>query len=773
MIISFYSYKGGVGRSQLCANIASYLCYRKGKKILLLDWDFEAPGLHYFFDKKHSDIKVDGSIELLNSYVRLMRTEEDITEEDYPFFSNESIIPMVYSKTSNVGKIDLIAGGNYSNNYVHKINHFDWYEFYNLLDGKVYIELLKKWLKSLDYDYIFVDSRTGINDYSGICNIQLPDANIVVMAANDQSIDGCKRVVDGILNSEYTKTGYRKPFILPVLSRINTNHIMFNNWAQKFTENFHSLLLKLDINIESSFSKEIFNDFYLDKTLLADEPQYSAGENILIQDQTKLIPKNSFISKFVNISEYILNLTDNSTIRISDQVDKETWLKWAIFLEMNGENLKAAIAFEFAGEYDKSISLGGTYKSFLEKGNNYVVNGDYEVAIGYYNKAIELSPNFFEGYRRIAIAYMNVNKYDKALECYQKVIELNPDFPEIYNNVGNTYMKKNEYYKAIEYYKKAIEKKNDYYEAFKNIGLAYKNLKNYDEAIKYYKKAIEIKPDYYTAFNNMGIVYSNMKEYDKAIECYERAVDIEPSYYFAYNNIGLAFGNKKEYDKAIEYYKKALELEPSYFPSYFNTGDAYNRTKEYDKAIENYEKAVQIKSDYHSAYNNLGNIYMSKLDYDKAIELYKKTIEIKPAFHYAYYNLGNAYKGKNEYDKAIDYYQKAINIFPGYAQAYVNIGFVLLMSGRISESKAYFLDAIKFGNTSTSNMNLGHFYLCTNDKRNAIKHYLQSLKAYSSSGNFWKAMKDDIKYLLQYGINELEYNIILEEVANLYSKKND
>ena len=47
-IITFYSYKGGVGRTMALANIAVLLAQWR-YKILIADWDLEAPGLEYFF----------------------------------------------------------------------------------------------------------------------------------------------------------------------------------------------------------------------------------------------------------------------------------------------------------------------------------------------------------------------------------------------------------------------------------------------------------------------------------------------------------------------------------------------------------------------------------------------------------------------------------------------------------------------------------------------------------------------------------------------------
>jgi Mrp family chromosome partitioning ATPase len=47
-IVTFYSYKGGVGRTFALANLAVLLA-RRGKRVLLMDWDLEAPGLHRYF----------------------------------------------------------------------------------------------------------------------------------------------------------------------------------------------------------------------------------------------------------------------------------------------------------------------------------------------------------------------------------------------------------------------------------------------------------------------------------------------------------------------------------------------------------------------------------------------------------------------------------------------------------------------------------------------------------------------------------------------------
>src|SRR5215472_16132980 len=56
-IVTFYSYKGGVGRSMALANIAILLAQR-GLKVLVVDFDLEAPGLERYFS--YFEIKQGG-----------------------------------------------------------------------------------------------------------------------------------------------------------------------------------------------------------------------------------------------------------------------------------------------------------------------------------------------------------------------------------------------------------------------------------------------------------------------------------------------------------------------------------------------------------------------------------------------------------------------------------------------------------------------------------------------------------------------------------------
>ena len=88
MIYTFYSYKGGVGRTMALANIAE-LFYQVGLKVLMVDWDLEAPGLERFFfppDELDEVLAQEGIIDMLLGYKQQMSEKLPISKSgEVPF----------------------------------------------------------------------------------------------------------------------------------------------------------------------------------------------------------------------------------------------------------------------------------------------------------------------------------------------------------------------------------------------------------------------------------------------------------------------------------------------------------------------------------------------------------------------------------------------------------------------------------------------------------------------------------------------------------------
>ena len=127
----------------------------------------------------------------------------------------------------------------------------------------------------------------------------------------------------------------------------------------------------------------------------------------------------------------------------------------------------------------------------------------FDAAIKYYKKALEIKPDYAEAYYNMGIALKDNGDLDAAIDSYKKALEIKPDYVGAYFNTGNILKDTGDLEAAIDSYKKALEIKPDHAEAYNNIGLTLKDKGDLEEAINSYKKALEINPDYFEAKENL------------------------------------------------------------------------------------------------------------------------------------------------------------------------------------------------------------------------------------------------------------------------------
>ena len=185
-IVTFYSFKGGVGRSMAMMNTA-FALVAEGKKVLVVDFDLEAPGLDTFPLPKSTN-KNPGVVDFVCDYIKTGVAPE---ASEYTFRSS--------TDDSSEGELWLMPAGRRDEKYADLMNSINWKELYNKRDGYLLFEDLKaQWESCLKPDYVLIDSRTGHTDEGGICTRQLPDAVVCLFFPNRQNLIGLTRIVNRI-----------------------------------------------------------------------------------------------------------------------------------------------------------------------------------------------------------------------------------------------------------------------------------------------------------------------------------------------------------------------------------------------------------------------------------------------------------------------------------------------------------------------------------------------------------------------------------------------
>ncbi|MEV6444663.1 AAA family ATPase [Amycolatopsis sp. NPDC051716] len=261
-VITFYSYKGGVGRSFTLANVALVLA-RWGYRVLTIDWDLEAPGLHHYFRPLLPKMPKGGVVDLASDF--LAGAERPARHAIRLDFAE--------------GEVSLLAAGRQDADYTRRVQSIDWQDLYR--DG--FAEFLERcraqWTEK--YDFVLIDSRTGISDIGGICTAHLPDRLVVLFTANQQSVEGAVDIAH-LANLARDRLPYDRPphLVLPILSRLD-NRVEYQRaeaWQQRCAEVASPLF-------RNWLAKSVTQDLMLRHTTVPYVSYWSFGEQLPVLDE--------------------------------------------------------------------------------------------------------------------------------------------------------------------------------------------------------------------------------------------------------------------------------------------------------------------------------------------------------------------------------------------------------------------------------------------------------------------------------------------------------
>ena len=228
-VTTFYSYKGGTGRTMALANVAVLLARRGDGDVLAVDWDLEAPGLHRFFAPylqsalRAYEGDIDSPAGLIDMFIqlreRLEASDAPVDEEAVDGLWRE-IAPAEYLLQTDHERLYVLKAGRFDGDYAAKVNTFQWEILYNRapsIFGSLAAHLAER------FRYVLIDSRTGITDSSGICTMLLPDQLVVVFTPNRQSLAGALDVVERSTAYRKNSDDVRPLVVYPLASRVEVS----------------------------------------------------------------------------------------------------------------------------------------------------------------------------------------------------------------------------------------------------------------------------------------------------------------------------------------------------------------------------------------------------------------------------------------------------------------------------------------------------------------------------------------------------------------------
>lgn len=530
--ITFYSYKGGVGRSLALSNIAIKLSQLK-KKVFIVDFDLEAPGLQFKFDE---------------DYILEQNTAKQGLVDYIYSFANENILPeklaeftcKLNAKNINDNDIDFLPAGDFENDdYWRKLATTKWSQLFysrNSYGIRFFLDLKAKIQKEFNPDYLLIDSRTGITDISGITLKIFADEIVILAVNNTENLFGTKKIITSLT--------------MPKNELLNHN------------PKIHFVLTRLPFPIEA---EEKAHEYSILKKW---EKELNNINNAKIQEISVIHTDKQISNKeIVNIG------TTGKTNTITYD-----YLK--LFEKLTEDNL--------AFGNDKFKSMKEAEKLY----NEALIENDSLRKLEILDRAINIDPSRYEYFLQRGTLYYKSQDVNKSITDFQKALEIKPNDPLTLIYLGNLYYNKRDYEIALQYLERIhieVEWK------FLLKGLCYNNQEKYELAEQNFSAGLLAFPESIDLLNARADIYRRSQRYNDALTDIYKALELEPDkgiLFATLAEISLEYGKKEDFylnlNLALSKNVKAQELK--------GAKSVYEKIKNEEKFLDLLER-YQIKLD--------------------------------------------------------------------------------------------------------------------------------------------------------------------------------
>lgn len=551
--VTFYSYKGGVGRTSALVNTAFRLA-EKGKRVFILDFDLEAPGVDSYRQISEGTPR-QGIVEYVSEYKAGGKVPPLV---DYAF--------EVDSAGTLPGRIFVMPAGRRDRNYQMQLAGLDWKYFYRHSRGFLFVENLKAAIeKDFSPDYVLVDSRTGLTDVFSICTLQLPDLVVLLFSLNNQNVSGTARVYQAIRSNRIGRDIQTILVATPIPDTPDSIELLKRrlDCVRKTVHAEPRLFLSFDPFM--AFEERILSTKGIPSGL-------SRGYEALTM---QIISANK--NDVLTMLEVARNLREQGNLELSqlryqelvesNPTNATALIEYGVFLRIRGKPEEALAYFKRAHELkpdDTTILSKLSITSLVVK--------EVDNARGYLREFLAASTRL-EEITEIAESFESFGCLDEAVEAYKRAIEVQEHW-DSYLGIGNIYMRKGDPAMALPYYEKGHNLQPASLQLVYNYAYAL-HLLGDPMAKEYFKRSIELSEqrsldssrpsiiaNFYQAISH---AYAGVGEIKKARQSVEESLEIAkrlPQEQKVFSSISYMEVPLKEFVKeTMELLKKLPEKE--------------------------------------------------------------------------------------------------------------------------------------------------------------------------------------------------------------------
>ena len=279
----------------------------------------------------------------------------------------------------------------------------------------------------------------------------------------------------------------------------------------------------------------------------------SFDKALAIDPNKKILGQEKTVKQFVTMARaqfwaemYNKGVVEFNEYRAAPMDEKDAAMKKAI----NTFEVSARIKPDEAQSYTM-LSTCNHLAGNTDKSEDYIL------------KAVALSPDDANVNLTAGQIFMQKQEFEIALPYIQKAVELEPSNTKSIRNLAQVYYDMGQLEKSIQTYEVAIDKETDREvkaDLYFNLGILYNKVGNLEEAEYHFTNALDENPDDVEAVMGMAQVFENAEKWRKAEKFYRELIAIDPENPDHYRGMSRVLLQQGEPDESLRYLEKAKRL---------------------------------------------------------------------------------------------------------------------------------------------------------------------------------------------------------------------
>ena len=409
----------------------------------------------------------------------------------------------------------------------------------------------------------------------------------------------------------------------------------------------------------------------------------------------------------------------------------------------------------------------------LEQAQTYWKNRQWRLTIETCAKALALNQQLAEAHKLMGDALQKTGKIQEAIGYYQQAIAIQPDFAKVYVNLGSLHANQQQWSQAVDYYQEALKydpellpvhqhlarilakqpitslSSANSLEEYLHRGRVFQQQGKWESALKEYQQAVQLAPNRVEPYRELANLCEKLGQWQDAAK-YCRLVlqlsglarelphlEIQPrAIVMQKQEIGEAQGylaaaenslQQQKYQEAVTYYRQAIAQQPDFVPAYLGWAKLLTRGGATKKAIACYLQGLKQVPDSAELYFHLGHLYQLDSKWSQATVCYQKAVQHDPKYSHAYHELGEVLSKQEQWSDAIAAYRQAIALNPDFSWSYNNLGYALIQVGQWRDAVPVYKQAIALNpEFPWSYYNLAEAYGMLSNWSDAVAYYEQA-----------------------------------------------